>query len=199
MVILTNVNFPPKTEGFSKIPDTFFNSDQENIWQTNDDWFLSKELVIKGLDTDQLRFIGSNSYFDYYAKDTLALDECAVMYNEEPLTSKMSLFVRPKVREANPLIYVSYFPNFLIATKREGDTITLRGQLPNKGHQAIVKIGSKDATVDGKPFTLSGAPQEIDGRLYLPYELLHQCNGVLVRWDAGKNTLWVDTRYLRRP
>lgn len=60
-------------------------------------------------------------------------------------------------------------------------------------------LGSKEATVDGKPFALSGAPQEIDGRLYLPYELLYQCNGVLVRWDAKKNTLWVDTRYLRRP
>ena len=109
------------------------------------------------------------------------------------------LIFPPRVENLTPLIYQGYFPKFLIATKREGDTITLRGQLPGKGHEAVVKLGSKDATIDGKPFTLSGAPQEIDGRLYLPYELLHQCNGVLVRWDEKKNTLWVDTRYLRRP
>ena len=123
---------------------------------------------------------------------------CQVTFNDKSLVlggKQDELYVPPQRREGVALIWEQYFPNFLIATKREGDAITLRGQLPGKGHEAIVKIGSKDATIDGKPFTLSGAPQEIDG----PYELLHQCNGVLVRWDAAKNTLWVDARYLRRP
>ena len=109
------------------------------------------------------------------------------------------LFHPPVVEAGSCLIFADYFPKFLIDTQRQGNTLTLRGQLPGKGHEAVIKLGSKEATVDGKPFTLSGAPQEIDGRLYLPYELLRECNGVLVRWDEKKNTLWVDTRYLRRP
>ena len=197
MLILTDVKFPGK-QG-SQLKDEFYDPVQENIWQMYDNWFVMGRFAIKGLNADDLRPFGSQEYLDYYSSYKLLSDECVVISNGANLNSKLSLYVRPKVRDANPLIFADYFPKFLIDTKREGDTITLSGQLPDKGKTAVLTLGSKEATVDGQPLALSGAPQEIDGRLYLPYELLHECNGVLVRWDAKKNTLWVDTRYLRRP
>lgn len=92
-----------------------------------------------------------------------------------------------------------YFSSFLISVNRQGEKLTLQGRLPTKGKKAELALGSTSAVVDGQLITLSGAPQEIEGRLYLPYELLTLCNGVLTRWEPKKNTLWVDTRYLRRP
>ena len=136
---------------------------------------------------------------DWYVPSPVEQFPKLIFNNEDVEIERGTLHFPPLVREENPLIFADYFPKFLIDTKREGSVVTLSGQLPNKGKEAVLTIGSKEAIVDGKPLTLSGAPQEIDGRLYLPYELLHQCNGVLVRWDAKKNTLWVDTRYLRRP
>lgn len=105
----------------------------------------------------------------------------------------------PHLQQNQPLIFADYFPQFLIDLQRDGAKITLKGQLPEKGKEVVLELGKREATVDGKPVTLSVAPQEIEGRLYLPYELLTLCNGVLTRWDAKKNTLWVDTRFLRRP
>ena len=126
---------------------------------------------------------------------------CKVTFNDEELTlddNNGDLHYPPIIHNDTALIVADYFPNFLIETKRDGDTITLQGQLKEHGKTAIVKLGSREATIDEKPFTLSGAPTEMDGRLYLPYELLQQCNGVLTRWEPKKKMLWVDTRFLRR-
>ena len=151
--------------------------------------------------------------FDANTNQELKLDSSDVKFvlNSEEIESRLSVSVNPLGNLINGMIYVlrmkeqsvllahDYFPSFLITTKREGETIILEGQLPDKGKKGVLTMGSTAATVDGKPLTLSAAPQEIDGRLYLPYELLTLCNGVLTRYEPHTKTLYVDTRFLRRP
>ena len=109
-----------------------------------------------------------------------------------------SLYYPPIIRDNAVLIFSEYFSKFLIAVERKGDAITLKGQLKDKGKSATLKIGAKQATVDGKEVTLASAPVVIDNRLYLPAELLQLTNGIPVRWEPKNKLLWVETRYLRR-
>jgi len=129
---------------------------------------------------------------------TNSKNEIVVNFNGQQRES-FEFFFPPISNRGTATIFADYFPSFLINVTHDGQNITLEGQLPGKGKKARLTLGSTSAIVDGKPVTLSGAPQEIEGRLYLPYELLTLCNGVLTRWEPKKNTLWVDTRYLRRP
>lgn len=132
----------------------------------------------------------------WFSEDNTRISD--VMFNGRPVLP-YALHHTPIVQGNTSLIFSDYFSSFLINVARDGQKITLQGQLPDKGKQAELTLGSTSAVIDGKPVTLSGTPQEIEGRLYLPYELLTLCNGVLTRWEPKKNTLWVDTRYLRRP
>lgn len=127
---------------------------------------------------------------------------CSVTFDGQELnisSRQPDLHYAPLRVGSTSLILSRYFTSFLINIKRNGGEITLNGQLAAKGKKAELTIGSTNATVDGKPVTLSGSPQEIEGKLYLPYELLTLCNGVLTRWEPKKSTLYVDTRFLRRP
>lgn len=105
----------------------------------------------------------------------------------------------PIIRDSQPLICAEYLPAFLIKHTRAGQVIYLRGLLPKEGKTARLTLGSKHARISGQELELEAAPVEVEGRLYVPASLLQKVNGVLVRWEAKPKTLWVDTRYLRRP
>jgi len=110
-----------------------------------------------------------------------------------------TLHFPPILRDSQPLICAEYLPAFLIKLTREGQVLYLRGLLPKESKTARLTLGSKHARISGQELELEAAPVEVDGRLYVPASLLQRVNGVLVRWEAKSKTLWVDTRYLRRP
>lgn len=123
-----------------------------------------------------------------------------VVFNGNPLSSEDERPLHfPPVRQDNAaLVNAAYFPNFEVNLHRDGYRVILEGKLKGRGKNATLKIGEKEITVDGKDITLSAPAQEINGQLYLPAELLQLCNGIPIRWEPKKNTLWIDTRYLRR-
>jgi len=130
-------------------------------------------------------------------QDVTIVETADVNFNGNEIISSKDLHYPPIIRDNSPLIFSDYFPNFLISLETKADEITLEGQLAPK-HKAIVKIGEKKYTLDGKEAEFVTPPTKIDGRIYLPAELLQQLNGVLIRWEPKKKLLWVDTRYLRR-
>ena len=71
------------------------------------------------------------------------------------------------------------------------------GQL-NKHIFANLNVGDGRVNIDGKSVRLSAAPTVIDGRLYLPAELLQLVNGIPVRWEPKTKLLWVTTQGMRR-
>ena len=120
---------------------------------------------------------------------------CSVRFNDNDLTS--SLHYLPIIRDDSALIYDFYIKQFMINEFRRGKTVVLRGML-KKGKRAELQIGSTKAKLNGKAITLKTAPVIVNERLYLPAELLQLVNGVPIRWEPSKKTLWVETRYLRR-
>jgi len=123
---------------------------------------------------------------------------------DEVITNGFSIGVNrlhfpPIIRDGQPLICAEYLPAFLIKLTRQGQVIYARGLLPKEGKTARLTLGSKHARISGQELELEAAPVEVEGRLYVPASLLQRVNGVLVRWEAKSKTLWVDTRYLRRP
>lgn len=126
------------------------------------------------------------------------LEFASVNFNgDELMDVDTELHYAPIIRDNSPLIYADYFPKFLIAVQTKDEEVTLEGQLKEK-HKAVIKIGEKKYILDGKEAEFATPPTRIDGRIYLPAELLQKLNGVLIRWEPKKKLLWVDTRYLRR-
>lgn len=156
---------------------------------------------------------GEKDYLFYSATKTLTTAEghspiklgqasqryrtCGVEFNGMGLPSP--LHHPPRQKDGSLLIAHTYFKRFLIASTIEGEQITLQGQLPNTGKTANLTLGSPSAILDGNSITLSVAPQMIEGRLYLPYELLKLCNGIPTSWDSKSSILEIDTRSLQRP
>ena len=131
-------------------------------------------------------------------------DRMAINFNGLPLRGNAmlggkALFFPPIIRDGQPLICAEYLPAFLIKHTRQGQVLYLRGLLPKEGKTARLTLGSKQARISGQELELEAAPVEVEGRLYVPASLLQKVNGVLVRWEQKPKTLWVDTRYLRRP
>jgi hypothetical protein len=139
--------------------------------------------------------------------DTPQDDGVAINFNGRlitvsPMPGTKSLFFPPLIRDGQPLICAEYLPAFLFKLTRQGpqkQIIYARGTLPKEGKTARLQLGSKKARISGTEVELEAAPVEVDGRLYVPASLLQKLNGVLVRWKAKSKTLYVDTRYLRRP
>lgn len=129
---------------------------------------------------------------------TTSIEVASVNFNSISLNGIYNLHYPPIIRDGSPLVFSEYFPKFLIAVAAKDKEVTLEGQLKEK-HKAVIKLGERKYTLDGKEAEFATPPVKIDGRIYLPAELLQQLNGVLIRWEPKKKLLWVDTRYLRRP
>jgi len=162
-----------------------------------DSWMLCKEFFYNGSSDDP-------EYFDEELKKSISMGEfefnrqerrITVIHNDE--TIDMSLFYPPQAQGGTALVYEKYFTSFNIQVKQQAGIITLAGGLPDKGKKAELSVGQTTATIGGKSVRMSGAPQLMNGRLYLPYDLLSLCNGILTRFESKKNTMWIDTRFLR--
>ncbi len=75
-----------------------------------------------------------------------------------------------------------------------GATVTFnaktQGILVTQGAKRVVLIlNSREATVDGKSFRLAAAPQNLDGRTFVPLRSLAQLFGYGVQWIAATNTV----------
>ena len=130
-------------------------------------------------------------------QDITIVETADVNFNGDEIISSKDLHYPPIVRDNSPLILSEYFLKFLINFKNDGDVINLIGQLKGE-HKATLKLGERKYTFDEHELELPTPPVKINGRIYLPAELLQQLNGVLIRWEPKKKLLWVDTRYLRR-
>jgi hypothetical protein len=126
------------------------------------------------------------------------LERARVGFGLNELSGPETLTDPPVIRDNSVFLLAAYFAGFMIEVGDAGETVTLQGRLKNKGRKATLKVGDRRAMIDGRRVELSAAPARIDGRLYLPYELLNKVNGIPVRWEAKKKMLWVDTRFLRR-
>lgn len=175
-----------------------------------DKWGCCQPVLTVGFG-DQIKFLDltdgkMKSFAEFYfasQNQRKPQSGCHIIHNGEMFVGEMfhpgnRLFFEPVVLNNAPLIAGVYFPRFEISLATKQDALTLTGLLPKTGKKAQLTLGSPQAVIDGKTITLSNAPQLIEGNLYLPYELLNLCNGILTRWEPKKNTLLVETRYLRR-
>ncbi len=72
----------------------------------------------------------------------------------------------------------------------KGNSITIAAATPGGAHkEVLLTIGSREATNDGRRMTLSVAPRDVDGSLYLPVRALAPAIGAEARFDIATRTL----------
>ncbi|OPZ88094.1 MAG: N-acetylmuramoyl-L-alanine amidase LytC precursor [bacterium ADurb.Bin429] len=108
------------------------------------------------------------------------------------VAGRAQTLVAPLITEGNDIL-APVAPSLRLLGARattNGNTITIQAPTAAGGRREVrLTAGAREATNDGRRFTLPVAPREVDGNLYLPTRALAPILNAEARYDAETRTL----------